>query len=102
MNEKTNKLNYGLIGNGQINALISRTGSIDWLCMPSFDSPFVFDHILDADSGGYFSIEPVDTENYTVEQAYEKNSNVLVTTYQNGNCLQNNRFYASLGYLGRA
>ncbi len=79
-------LDYGLISNGQINALISQEGSMDWLCMPSFDSPFVFNKILDKDHGGYFYLEPVDRQSYHISQHYEKNSNVLVTTYASSHC----------------
>ncbi|MDX2084184.1 MAG: glycoside hydrolase family 15 protein [Candidatus Melainabacteria bacterium] len=75
-------LNYGLIGNGRIAALVSHVGSLDYLCMPAFDSPFVFDRLLDSAHGGHFLIEPLPLEAYRVTQQYEKNSNVLVTTYQ--------------------
>ncbi|MEM0951519.1 MAG: glycoside hydrolase family 15 protein [Cyanobacteria bacterium P01_H01_bin.74] len=74
-------LNYGLIGNGQISALVSSSGSIDFLCMPKFDSPFVFNHILDQTIGGFFSIQPANVDNYTVTQTYARNSNVLITHY---------------------
>jgi len=80
-NAKAGMLDFGLIGNGQVNALISQEGSMDWLCMPAFDSPFVFSKILDKAQGGYFYLEPVDRHNYTISQHYEKNSNVLVTSY---------------------
>jgi len=82
MGPKTQLLNYGLIGNGQTCALVSREGSMDWLCMPAFDSSFVFDKLLDAENGACFSIQPVNMDRYSVQQAYEKNSNVLITTYQ--------------------
>jgi GH15 family glucan-1,4-alpha-glucosidase len=47
---------YGLIGNCQLSALISQTGSIDWLCLPRPDSPPVFGRLLD-EQGGHFAIE---------------------------------------------
>src|SRR4051812_31488074 len=70
---------YGLIGNCQTSALISSTGSIDWLCMPRPDSPPVFGRILDKD-GGYFSIEPEGS--FTSQQSYLPNTNVLTTLVQ--------------------
>ncbi|WAS05508.1 glycoside hydrolase family 15 protein [Gloeomargaritales cyanobacterium VI4D9] len=75
-------LNYGLIGNGRICALVSPVGSIDYLCMPTFEGAFVFDRLLDAEKGSYFGIEPVHPELYTIHQTYEKNSNVLLTIFE--------------------
>lgn len=74
-------LNYGLIGNCQISALIDYKGSLDWLCLPRLDSPSVFGRILDPEKGGFFSIEPELTS--TVTQAYLPNTNVLETTFEN-------------------
>ena len=50
--------NYGIIGNMRTAALVGMNGSIDWLCVPSFDSPSVFAAILDDQKGGRFEIAP--------------------------------------------
>jgi GH15 family glucan-1,4-alpha-glucosidase len=47
---------YGLIGDGQSAALVSAAGSIDWCCLPRFDSGALFARLLDAE-GGHCSIE---------------------------------------------
>ena len=48
---------YALLGNCQGSALVSRSGSIDWACLPSFDSPAFFARIL-GEPGGFWSIGP--------------------------------------------
>ncbi len=50
---------YGLVGNGFTCALISISGSVDWLCLPAFDSPSVCGAILDVNSGGRFALMPM-------------------------------------------
>jgi GH15 family glucan-1,4-alpha-glucosidase len=49
---------YGLVGDCRTCALISRAGSIDWLCLPDFSSSSIFAAILDHEQGGRFSISP--------------------------------------------
>lgn len=71
---------YGLIGDGRTVALISKYGSIEWLCLPHFDSPPVFAAILDRKLGGHFQICP-DSE-FTSKQSYLPDTNVLVTVFQ--------------------
>ncbi|HEX6276352.1 MAG TPA: glycoside hydrolase family 15 protein [Polyangiaceae bacterium] len=71
---------YALIGDGRSAALVSRGGSIDWLCWPRFDSPSLFAAILDAKAGGHFRIAPEGAARGTRE--YVEESNVLSTTFE--------------------
>src|SRR3712207_2023794 len=72
--------NYGIIGDLQSVALVGMDGSIDWLCLPHFDSPSVFAAILDDEKGGRFKIAPV-SEGVTRKQFYWPDTNVLVTRF---------------------
>jgi alpha,alpha-trehalase len=69
---------YGLLADCNSAALVDRAGSIDWLCLPRYDSPAVFARILDQD-GGHWSIRP--TEGFTTDRAYAEGSLVLETTF---------------------
>lgn len=73
-------LDYAVIGNCRSAALISKNGSIDWCCLPDFDSPSVFAAILDTHKGGHFSIQVDDS--YMVTQKYMYHTNVVVTKYK--------------------
>lgn len=82
-----NNLDYGIIGNCKTAALVSRTGSIDWCCLPDFDSGSFFAHILDKDNGGFFSIDPVGR--YRIEQSYLNRTNILRTRFtRNGDSFE--------------
>lgn len=70
---------YGFIGNCTSAALISKKASIDWLCLPSFDSPSVFAKILDKDRGGYFQICGVHTTE--MHQLYIHDTAILKTIF---------------------
>ncbi|WP_179345692.1 glycoside hydrolase family 15 protein [Winogradskyella ursingii] len=80
--ELTNNLHYGIIGNCRSAALVSKTGSIDWCCLPKFDAPSVFAKLLDENIGGSFGFEVDDS--YTIKQAYTDDTAILVTTFSNG------------------
>lgn len=75
-------LNYGIIGNCRSAALVSQEGSIDWCCLPQFDSPSVFASLLDEEKGGRFSIIADDV--YNIEQNYIENTSILSTRFDNG------------------
>jgi GH15 family glucan-1,4-alpha-glucosidase len=83
------QLDYGLIGNCQISALVEKTGRVAWCCMPKLDSPAVFAALLDADPerGGHWSIEPAQdgVNRWESRQHYMRNTNVLVTSYTSSN-----------------
>ena len=70
---------YGLIGNCRAAALVSRHGSIDWCCLPEFDSPSIFSALLDKEKGGNFGIKP--STPYECIQKYLADTNVLETTF---------------------
>ena len=64
---------YGLIGNCHTAALVSSRGSIDWLCLPRFDSPSLFARILDLERGGSWQICPQNA--FTSTHRYIDNTN---------------------------
>ena len=72
--------NYGLIGNLRTAALVGMDGSIDWLCLPHFDSPSVFAAILDDQKGGRFRIAPAG-EDFRRKQFYWPDTTILVTRF---------------------
>ena len=72
---------HGMIASNRTAALVGLNGTIDWACLPNFDSPPVFDSILDKNRGGYFSIHPHDTDNLEVIQSYKELTNVLLTEF---------------------
>ena len=71
---------YGIIGDLHTVALVGKNGSIDFLCLPSFDSPSVFAALLDADRGGRFQIAP-QLDDAVHKQLYLPDTNVLLTRF---------------------
>src|SRR5688572_24989556 len=77
------QLDYGLIGNCQVSALVNKQGAVVWCCMPRFDSPSMFASLLDTEKAGFWSFEPAegDSQQWETRQNYVRNTNVLVTTF---------------------
>jgi GH15 family glucan-1,4-alpha-glucosidase len=71
---------YGIIGDCRTAALVGPDGSIDWCCLPHFDSPAVFCRLLDADRGGYFRVGPHEAAHSAM--TYLPGTNILETTFQ--------------------
>ncbi|MDD4202153.1 MAG: glycoside hydrolase family 15 protein [Candidatus Omnitrophica bacterium] len=75
-----NNYNYAIIGNCTTAALVSAKCSIDWLCMPFFDSPSLFAKILDDKKGGSFKISAVGI--ISITQAYIPCTPILKTVFK--------------------
>ena len=73
---------YGMLGDLRSAALLSKRGSIDWMCLPRFDSPWIFGRLLDWDQGGYLELCPLDGE--LVYRQYRRDSNVIQTVWSSG------------------
>lgn len=77
------KLDHGVIGNGNLLALVNPDSGIDWMCAPRFDSPSLFARLLDERQGGTWRFlhrsAPV-----RGEMRYVRNTNVLLTRFEVG------------------
>ena len=71
---------YGVIGDCHSVVLVAPDGSVDWGCLPDFDSPAIFCRLLDEQRGGYFQIAPSD-QTIRGMQRYLRGSNVLQTRF---------------------
>ncbi len=71
---------YGIVGDLNTVALIAMDGSLDFLCLPDFDSPSVFAALLDHEKGGRFSITP-QLPDCRLKQMYLPDTNILMTRF---------------------
>jgi GH15 family glucan-1,4-alpha-glucosidase len=74
------RYDMGVVGNCSYLAYIDTLARVRWLCMPRFDSSFVFGSLLDPERGGEFSISSSATAPSTT-QSYERNTNILCTEF---------------------
>ncbi|MEP6606144.1 MAG: glycoside hydrolase family 15 protein [Nitrosospira sp.] len=72
---------YGFIGNMLSGALVGRDGSMDWLCLPRFDSDACFAALLGTPEHGYWRIRPVG-EGYEFSRRYLPHAPILETTFE--------------------
>lgn len=70
---------YAMIGDCHGAALVSRDGSVDWCCLDRFDADPVFCRILEANKGGFLSLQPEDS--YDASREYQPSTNILRTTF---------------------
>jgi GH15 family glucan-1,4-alpha-glucosidase len=86
---------YGVIGDMRTAALVGKDGSIDWCCLPHFDSPSVFAKLLDDRKGGFFCLAPAGE--CAVKQMYLPNTNVLMTRFFSGSGMGEITDFMSVG-----
>jgi GH15 family glucan-1,4-alpha-glucosidase len=72
---------YAMIGDRKTAALIHKSGSLNWLCLPRFDSPALFASLLGDADNGFWSIAPTDSD-VTIRRRYDDGSVILRTTFE--------------------
>ena len=72
---------YGLVGDLRAAALVSRNGSVDWLCLPRFDSPSCFSALLGDERHGRWLVAPAD-EVLTTTRRYRPDTLILDTEFE--------------------
>jgi GH15 family glucan-1,4-alpha-glucosidase len=72
---------YALLGDLRTAALVSRSGSVDWMCVPRFDSPACFAALVGTPADGRFLLT-VDGDAERVERSYRDETLVLETDYE--------------------
>jgi len=83
MKDNRHKYTMGIVGNCSFIAYIDTSANVKWLCLPRFDSSFIFGSLLDKKNGGEFSVRPAESH-FTSSQHYIKNTNILVTEFLSG------------------
>ncbi|NLE34970.1 MAG: glycoside hydrolase family 15 protein [Bacteroidales bacterium] len=78
--DSIHKYDMGVIGNCSFLVYINKAAEVKWMCLPRFDSSFLFGSLLDNKKGGEFSVKPVEKDFYTF-QSYLKNTNILSTEF---------------------
>jgi GH15 family glucan-1,4-alpha-glucosidase len=71
---------YAFLSNCHTGALVAPDGAVDWLCVPSFDSPSIFGSLLDREAG-FFRLAPFGVDHPSARH-YEAGTNVLVTSWK--------------------
>ncbi|MGI8607737.1 MAG: glycoside hydrolase family 15 protein [Candidatus Dormibacteria bacterium] len=71
---------YGIIGDCRSVAMVGVDGSIDWCCLPRFDSPSIFGRLVDQKRGGSWQISPIG--DFASRQEYADKTNILRTIFQ--------------------
>ncbi len=86
---------YALIGDCHTAALVARSGSIDWLCFPRFDSGACFAALLGSEEHGHWSINPAE-EIREIRRGYRNGTLVLQTDYETaGGAAESHRLHAA-------
>ncbi|MCX5047222.1 glycoside hydrolase family 15 protein [Streptomyces sp. NBC_00474] len=73
---------YALIGDEQTAALVGRDGSVDWLCLPRFDSAACFARLLGDEDNGHWRIAPKGADGPCTRRAYRPDTLVLDTEWE--------------------
>src|SRR4026209_1286464 len=73
--------NYAIVGDTETAAVVGNNGSIDWLCLPHFDSAACFAALLGDDSNGRWKIAPANDVT-GVERQYRPGTLILETTFE--------------------
>ncbi len=72
---------YALLGDLQTAALVGRDGSVDWLCLPRFDSPACFAALLDTEEAGCWQLAPA-AGGACVRRAYREDTLILESDWE--------------------